>query len=373
MPMTSDFENQVLISQAKREALLCNFFKNSSQEEKIEFTESFFKLHALLSEYLISSNRFSIILDTNVIQDVLSADTNRSREIRYIATSSILYFLEDYAGATISLRITPAVLYELNNQKPISNTSQYNRAISIVEEAAIKLGVFTNTLGFRSYKELKNLTKLLDKDSQSIKKAVEQLRSQNWTMDFNKGDGSISIPMAVAESLIPEIKLYYFDSFYVKLALMNFVEKRMFDQNKKQPKARNMMSKDKDGISKLLKIKSKGDLMGLADIELLSMADLVQQNSSNSIAITSAITYDKDLLKTLCRRLGSIQNGGKFESGKDSSEDIALLFVYQMKRSELRSRFTEARCEFCMDAIKKFLNEYIDPYFEELAENANLR
>jgi hypothetical protein len=365
MRITSDFENQVLISQAKRKTLLCNFLESASQEEKIEFTESFLKLHSLLNEYLVSSNRFSIILDTNVIQDILSSDTNRLREIRYIATSSILYFLEDYAGATISLRITPAVLYELNNQKPISNTSQYNRAISIVEEAAIKLGIATNTLGFRNYKELKNLTKLLDKDSQSIKKAVEQLRSQSWTMAFNKDDGLISIPMAVAESLIPEVKLYYLNSFYVKWALMNFVEKRMFEQNKKQPKARNMMSKDKDGISKLFKIKSKGDLMGLADIELLSMADLIPQNSNNSIAITSAITYDKDLLKTLCRRLGSIHNGGKFESGKDSPEDAALLFVYQMKKSQLRSRFTEDRHEFCRDAIKKFLNENIDPYFEE--------
>lgn len=365
MRITSDFENQVLISQAKRKTLLCNFLESASQEEKIEFTESFLKLHSLLKEYLLSSNRFSIILDTNVIQDILSSDTNRKRKIRYIATSSILYFLEDYAGATISLRITPAVIYELNNQKPISNTSQYNRAISIVEGAAIKLGITTNTFGFRSYKELKNLTKLLDKDSQSIKKAVEQLGSQSWTMDFNKNDGAISIPMAVAESLIPEVKLYYLNSFYVKWALMNFVEKRMFEQNKKQPKARNMMSKDKDGISKLFKIKSKGDLMGIADIELLSMADLLPQNSNNSIAITSAITYDKDLLKTLHRRLGSIHNGGKFEFGKDSPEDAALLFVYQMKKSHLRTKFTQARYEFCMYAIKNFWNENIDSHFEE--------
>lgn len=365
MRITSDFENQVLISQAKRGALLCNFLKSASQKEKKEFTESFSELHSLLKGYLVSSNRFSIILDTNVIQDILSSGIDRLREIRYIATSSILYFLEDYAGATISLCITPAVLYELNNQEPISNNCQYKRAISIVEEVAIKLGITTNILRFRSDKELKELTKFLDKDSQSIKKVVEQLGSQSWTMNFNKDNGFTSIPVAVAEDLIPEVKLYYLKPFYVKWALMNFVEKRMFEQNKKQSKARSMMSKDKDGISKLFKIKSKGDLMGLADIELLSMADLVSQNSNNSIAITSAITYDKDLLKALRRRLGSIHNGGKFEYGKDSPEDAAQLFAYQMKKSQLRSEFTAARDEFYMEATKKFLNENIYLYLEE--------
>lgn len=365
MRRTSDFENLILISQAKRESLLKDFLESASEEEKLNFAESFLKLHALLNEYLVSSNRFSIILDTNVIQDILSSGENRSREIRYIATSSILYFLEDYAGATISLRITPTVLYELNNQEPISNTTQFNRAMTIIEETAIKLGIYTTTMGFRNYKDLKNLTRLIDKDSQSIKKAVEQLAAKNWAMDFNRGDGSIAIPMAVAESVIPEIKLYYLNPFYVKWALMNFVEKRMFDQNKKQPKARNMMSKDKDGISKLFKVKSKGDLMGLADIELLSMADLTSQTSNNSIAITSAITYDKDLLKTLSRRLGTRYDGGKFESGKDSPEDAALLFVYQMKKSQLRSKWAEAKYKFCADAIRNFWDENIKLYSEE--------
>ncbi|EGQ8195824.1 hypothetical protein I7104_005123 [Vibrio parahaemolyticus] len=365
MRITSDFENQVLISQAKRESLLKRFFESASEKEKETFIESLFQLHSLLNEYLMSSNRFSIILDTNIIQDILSSNENRFREIRYIATSSILYFLEDYAGATISLRITPTVLYELNNQKPISNISQYNNAMSIVEEAAIKLGISTNTIGFRNYKELKNVTKLIDKDSNNIKKAVEKLAAQDWTMSFDREDGSISIPMAVAENLIPEIKLYYLSPFYVKWALMNFVEKRMFDQNKKQPKARNMMNRNKDGLSKLFKIKSKGDLMGLADIELLSMADLTSQCSSNSIAITSAITYDKDLFKSLSRRLGSVHNGGKFESGKDSPEDAALLFVYQMKKSQQRTKSAEARHNFCMDAFKSFLDENVSSYFKE--------
>lgn len=365
MRTTSDFENQVLISQAKRERLLRKFLESASEKEKVTFIESLMQLHSLLNEYLMSSNRFSIILDTNVIQDILSSSENRFRETRYIATISMLYYLEDYAGATVSLRITPTVLYELNNQKPISNISQYNQSMSIVEEAAIRLGISTNTIGFRNYKELKNLTRLIDKDSSSIKKAVEKLAIQDWAMNFVRDDGYISIPMAVAENLIPEIKLYYFSPFYVKWALMNFVEKRMFDQNKKQPKARNMMNRDKDGLSKLLKIKSKGELMGLADIELLSMADLTSQCSNNSIAITSAITYDKDLLKSLSRRLSSVHNGGKFESGKDSPEDAALLFVYQMKKSQQRNKFAEARYKFCMDTFKSFLDENVSAYFKE--------
>lgn len=72
-------------------------------------------------------------------------------------------------------------------------------------------------------------------------------------MDFEHGDGRISIPMAVAEASIPNIKLNYLDPFYVKWALMNFVEKRMFEQNKHQKKARRMMNNGQKGFLSCLK------------------------------------------------------------------------------------------------------------------------
>ncbi|ENM5768276.1 hypothetical protein V4V57_004067, partial [Vibrio mimicus] len=55
MRMTSDFENQILISQAKREGLLKEFLESASEKEKLTFFESLLQLHSLLNEYLMSS------------------------------------------------------------------------------------------------------------------------------------------------------------------------------------------------------------------------------------------------------------------------------------------------------------------------------
>lgn len=350
----SDFDNKILIQKAKRRILLDDFLKSSTSDEKSQFFICFEQLYAVIHHYLLESNRFSIILDTNIIQDILSSENDRKRYIRYMATSAMLYFIEDFANATVCLSITPTVLYELNEQKPISSVSDYVKSQKIIEQVAVKLGITTYAQGFHSYRDLRNKTSEIFSDSKRIKKAIEILSAQSWKMKFEHENGRISIPTAIAEDSIPNIKLSYFSPFYVKWALMNFVEKRMFEQNKDQRKARRMMNEGKAGISKLFRINKNGRLMGLADIELLSESDLRSQTSVNSPAITAAITYDKDLLAALHSRLGSIQHGGKFESGKDDPSDAAELFVYQFARSQSRSRYVEARNNMYLDALKSF-------------------
>lgn len=143
--------------------------------KKKPFFKSFLDLHLLIHHYLIESNRFTVILDTNVIQDILSSESNRVREVRHIATTALLCFLEDYAHANVWLGVTPAVLYELNGQQPIASTAEYRKAMGIVEHVAIKLGISTYTIGFQSYADLKRASKLLHSDAQRIKKRRHQI------------------------------------------------------------------------------------------------------------------------------------------------------------------------------------------------------
>ncbi len=89
MRITSDFENKVLIQKSKRELLLKKFLSESPNDEKIKLFKSFLDLHLLMHHYLIETNRFTIILDTNVIQDILSSESNRSREILYFVHHKI--------------------------------------------------------------------------------------------------------------------------------------------------------------------------------------------------------------------------------------------------------------------------------------------
>jgi hypothetical protein len=353
MRITSDFENKILLQKSKRAHQVKEFLSNSTNEEKVDFFKCLFDQQLFMHYYLIEANRFTILLDTNVIQDVLSSKENRQREVRNIATKALLCFLEDYAHANIWLCVTPAVLYELNGQEPISKLSDYRKVLGVTEEVAIELGISTYNVGFHSFKDLCRQTKLLHSDSKNIKAALSKINKKSWKMNFEHEEGRINIPMAVAEHNIPNIKLRYLDPFYVKWVLMNVIEKKMFEQNKHQKKARKLMNNNHEGISKLFKIK-KGALMGLADIDLLSRANLTSQTASNSPVITSAITYDRALFSALFDRLGSIRDGGKFEFGKDNAHDGASLMAHQFSLSGARSEFLNARSKVYFEAFKEF-------------------
>lgn len=356
MRITSDFENQILIQKSKRAHQIKEFISNSTKEEDKKFVKCFLEQHLFMHSYLIEANRFTLLLDTNVIQDVLSSKENRQREIRHIATKALLCFLEDYAHANIWLCVTPAVLYELNEQKPISKSSDYHKVLGITEEVAIELGISTYNTGFNSFKDLSLQTKLIHADSNNIKKALSKINKKSWKIDFENQDGRINIPMAVAEQSMPNIKLRYLNPFYVKWALMNAIERKMFEQNKHQKKARKLMNDNHEGISKLFKIK-KDTLMGLADIDLLSRANLKSQTASNSPVITSAITYDGALFSALSERLGSLRDGGKFQFGKDDPLDGASLMAYQFAISGAKSEFQNARSKVYLEAFKVFSND----------------
>ncbi len=358
MRVTSDFENQILIQKSKRSEQVKEFLLSSTEEEKVAFIQSLLKQQLFMHYYLIEANRFTLLLDTNVIQDILSAKNNRQREVRFIATKALLCFLEDYAHANIWLCITPAVLYELNEQLPISNISDYKKVLKISENVAIELGIPTYHTGFSSLKEIKKQTKLLHADSKNIQNALNQINEKSWKINFEQQNGRIRIPMAVAEYSVPNIKLSYLDPFYVKWVLMNTIERKMFEQNKDQKKARKFMNDKNVGISKLFKIK-KGSLMGLADIDLLTRANLTSQTALNSPVITSAITYDDALFSALSERLGSVHNGGKFESGKDNAHDMASLMVYQFAISGARSDFLTERSKIYSKAFEKFADDIL--------------
>lgn len=358
MRVTSDFENQILIQKSKRAHQVKEFLSNSTDEEKADFYACFLDQYRFMHYYLVEANRFTLLLDTNVIQDVLSSKEIRQREVRHIATKALLCFLEDYAHANIWLCVTPAVLYELNGQEPISKLSDYRKVLGITEEVAVELGISTYNAGFNSFKDLCRKTKLLYLDSKNVKKALSKINKKSWKMNFEHDRGRINIPMAVAERDIPNIKLRYLNPFYVKWALMNVIERKMFEQNKHQKKARKLMNDNHEGISKLFKLE-KGVLKGIADIDLLSRANLKSQTSSNSPVMTSAITYDRSLFLALSDRLGSIRDGGKIEYGKVDAGDGASLMAYQFTILETRSEFLNARSEVYSEAFEKFAKKIL--------------
>ena len=118
---------------------------------------------------------------------------------------------------------------------------------------------------------------------------------------------------------------------------MHMIEKRMYRENKDQPKARNLMYKGDGTVFSILKPKD-GGVEGLGDIELLTYCDLASQTMNNSPEITVGLTYDKRLCETLLERLNHVTIGPSFQSGSDKPADASQAFIWSYRQSEKRTR-----------------------------------
>ena len=368
LPQISELNNKILISKAQREDDIKNFLTNCSQEQEKEFAIAFDKAFGLLHKYLVESNRLIILLDTNAIQDILSSSNDQKREARYFASKAILCFMEDYANTLLWMGVTPTVFYELNGLAPIKSKREYEQIYGKQLKVAIDLGVRVHEMGFRNFSELKVVNKKIYHDAKKIGSAISKINQKDWKTNFENKYGGITIPFAIAEEETPNIKLKYFSAFQVKFLLMHQIEKKMYAENKDSQAARNLMNHNlMSSLGRLNKLK-KGKLTGLADIELLTHAELSSQSRYKLPTVTAALTYDDNLLESLHERSAMISEGARYvaKPGSDPS-GFASSFVYEMKMGDKRNK----ECNRKHEEIISQLNDFCENVFPKKEQKQN--
>lgn len=361
----SPYERRLQVGRAMRGHFIDSYLKESNDEEKKEFLLTLVDMVHRFVDYALVSERLLLLFDSCALIDMQKKDEDRKRLCRYSAVLSLLSVTQDRFLCDTFVCVTPAVVYEFNGRQPISSAEEAESVLFQIEELMVDIGLSIRQFGFNDAKALVSITSAIREDEEQIINAIREINSAKWKMNFRLPDGSMQIPLAVAERSIPDVRVTYFHPWYVKLVLMRMVEKLIFEQNKDEMVRSLIDENSLLGISSITKIK-KGRLTGLADIELLSYADLSRQTAENSPSIAAAITVDENLMRTLFNRSSAHFGGFSFVGGEDEPNHLGALFQHNLSMSSRREQKSKARIDEYERAFVEFKNEQLWKHFEPL-------
>lgn len=369
MRRPSILENKVHINRAKRSQRIEAFLKNATDEEKKDFVKDFFALESMLTHYSLVSERLTIFIDNNIIQDILQKDVRRKRNQRFHSLLAILCLAQDYYLLDIFACVSPAVLFEAGEKKINHSSSDINKLMATVNDAIAEAGLTTHYVGFQDARELPKLFKQIALDEQQIRLALDKIIASPWYRQFTDPNKmGTKIPFAVADEECPPVRLQYFSEWYVKFLLMHMIEKRMFVENKGQDIARGMMIHATSTAFSILK-RQKDGVEGLGDIELLTYCDLTSQTLSSAPEIRMALTYDDRLYETLTERSGVVSQGVSLTGGRDNVADFSLAFAASFLQSNKRTNKVNKRANEFHEALCNFLREVVEANIDTAKKN----
>ena len=319
-----------------------------------------FKLESMLTHYATVSERLLIFIDNNIIQDILKRDIYPERKRRFYSFLAALTLAQDYYLIDVFACISPAVLFEAGGKRNNHSLSEAEKLVASIVDAMAEVGLATHLVGFDSTSDLLNLFKKISYDETQIRMAMDKVVARRWECDFSAASkyGGMRIPLSLAEEECPDIRLTYFRPSVVKWIFMHMIEKKMYRENKNQPKARALMHLGNETTFSIIKSKDVG-LEGLGDIELLTYCDLTSQTIHNSPEITMGLTYDDRLYETLMERSNIVTVGSTHQGGVDNAEDSALAFMWDLKQSQKRTRKVNQRMRGYADELRAFGNEVL--------------
>lgn len=354
----SQFEKAVLLARAKRRGRIETFLESALEEAKIDFLDALSELNKMLVHHATVSERLLVFIDNNVLQDVLQRERSDQplRRARFHALLAFLMLAEDYYSLDVFACVSPAVLYEAAHR----GARPHLEAFSETVDALAEIGLATHPIGLADPDDLPRLFESIRVDEGKIRLALDEIKNKSWKRNFSSGVFGTRIPFSVAEDECPEVQLDYFHPWYVKFLMMHIIEKRMYNENSDQPKARKLMRNPQEKAFTFLKPKNEG-VEGLGDIELMTYCDLSAQTIRRSPHITMGVTFDEGLRKALWGR-ATVQSQTSVVVGLDGASDGAMRITYSMKDSARRNAKADRRAKEYRLAYSEFV-KIIRPYF----------
>lgn len=331
----SAFQKRVLSGRAKRMLLVEQFLVGADPEAKNRFASTLLRLESMLRTFACVSERLVLFFDNNVLQDILQKDLpNRVvRQQRFYALLAFLALAEDHYLIDVFACVSPAVMYEASGRGR-RNPAEVEEEI---RGALADAGLTSNFVGYSKLSDLKAHFRNISRDEKALLAALKRISDRSWNVDTYRDETHLGepIPFSVAESECPDVTLYYFQPWYVKLLLMHDIHRRMFSKRKGKSVQAMMNSIPDDSFSVL---RRKGDAVeGLGDIEMLTLCDLATQTASESMCIMMGLTFDDALEEALRARMIVHGLASTFVSGEDEPEDGARRMVYSTHRGQKRT------------------------------------
>lgn len=202
----------------------------------------------------------------------------------------------------------------------------------------------------------------IQNDERQIGAALEEVTTRCWNREFSSASGGTRIPLSLADEECPNIRLRYFNRWVVKFLLVHMIEKRMYQENKNQTKARRLMVHGSQTTFSVLRKRTQ-DVEGLGDIELMTHCDLTTQTMNNSPEITMALTFDERLFDALKERARVAEIGPSVEGGSPHVADFSRALAWSMWHSTKKNKRDNQKAQRFLEEKLVFENDVLKPHF----------
>ncbi|AZD05457.1 hypothetical protein C4K26_0016 [Pseudomonas chlororaphis] len=347
--------------------------KNLTPKSRRRFIENSLTLINQIEFSVILRGPYRLVLDSNII---MRLEDYRLGKINEGVLSILLVFiLIKRLPHHIDLVIRPSVFYEYLRLSNVSSSRQhwekFKELKSITED---ELGSVLFFDGIETYSGAEYYLNLLQSDAKKITKTLRSYEQQDWRFNFfqppgcgfagipaNNGEFIIVPPVFAAQGLYKDIGLEYFDERRTSRFFMEHIEK-----NISECKLNNQQVVERYGgdrkflLTKVLKLTTKGNLEGLADLDILSMCNVqtqfITQSHGRYSPASIGLSIDTNLATAL-RFYSSItrtspQWGGSEQNMEDNMAEMEAFF-----HDEIRVKEGEGRLRQAMEYSQELLQE----------------
>ncbi len=306
---------------------------------------------------------YRLVLDSNII---MRLEDYRQGKINEGVLSVLLAFiLIKKLPHHIDLVIRPSVFYEYLRLRNVKSTREhwekFKELKSIIED---ELGSVLFFDGIETYSGAEHYLNLIQEDADKITKTLRSYEQRDWHFNFiqppgcgfsgipaKNGEFIIVPPFFAAEGLYKEIELKYFNKYTASRFFIEHIEKKVSEcKLNNQQIISHYRTNSKYLLTKVLKLTAKGNLEGLADLDIFSICNVqtqfVNQSHGRYVPASIGLSIDSNLADALSFyssiRLTSPKMGGSEHNIDDNMAGMEAFFHDQSRVKEGEDRLKQA-------------------------------
>jgi hypothetical protein len=355
---------EMYFNKSQRIKTVRDFLSQCDDASRVSFREGIFSICGMFMHYATVSERLILLFDNSILHDIIQHSDRVSRRPRYNAALASFAFVEDYCFLDIFAGVTPVIFFEANGGKPVEAERDCRRVSKLIEDALIGVGLDQSVIGFDTLEQLADATRRIKHDEAEILRVLSEIKAKNWNIGIRvkRGEYPLPLPLAVAESSVPDASLAYFNSWHVKRLLMHDIVKRLYAANEQSLRFRDLCKQEVDrGLPSILRIR-KERLEGLGDIEIFSFCELASQTGNNSPYVTMPLTFDDDLTTWIASRRQVLSPSPSFP-GPKIAEQFGAVMVYRMWREDRKTKKVNKRYRENVMEFRRFWKENFVEFF----------
>jgi len=336
------------------------------------FAENLIMLISQIERSVMLRGPYRLVVDSNIL---MRLESYRSGNITEGLLSILLAFaLIKRLPFHIDVVVRPVVFYEFLRLKNVTSTREHwerFKELKAIIENELEIILFFD--GIETYAGAEYYGNLIASDANKIANALRSYQDRDWRFDFIRkagdfdgawlGNGLIEVPpFLAAKGLYTELGLEYFNEGRASIFFVDHIEKHLTECPQNNKEIIKKYATDKIFLlTKILKLSPKGVLVGLADIDILTLCNIQSQFNDQALGryvpASIGMSIDENLSKALhyfsSIHLSSLQMRGG-EANVSDNFAIMEAFIHEqnrIKEGEERGKIAQQLIENFIDKI----------------------